>query len=207
MDLLETPVRPPAASRPSRRDQIVVLRNIPWEQYDGLCEARKDSAGPRMAYLDGTLEIMSPARKHEYEKKLLSRLVETYGEEAGLSLNGFGSETIRQKAKAAGVEPDEWYCVGPAKKLPDFAIEVIHTSGDLDKLEIYRRLKVAEVWFWQKGRFWVYRLASRRYTLRERSEVLPGLDLDELTRIIAATDESHQTEAVRAYRQALRRQG
>lgn len=60
------------------------------------------------------------------------------------------------------------------------------------------------MWFWQKGRFWVYRLASRRYTLRERSEVLPGLDLDELTRIVVATDESHQTEAVRAYRQALR---
>ena len=205
MDLLAMHVRPPLVSRPSRRDQIVVLRNIPWEQYDGLCEARKDSAGPRMAYLDGTLEIMSPARKHEYEKKLIARLVETYGEEAGLSLNGFGSETFRQKAKDAGVEPDECYCVGPAKRFPDLAIEVVHTSGDLDKLEIYRRLKVTEVWFWQKGRFWVYRLASRQYTLRERSEVLPGLDLDELTRIVAATDESHQTEAVRAYRQALRR--
>ena len=60
MELLVTPMRPPAASRPSRRDQIVVLRNIPWKQYDGLCEARKDSAGPRMAYLDGTLEILSP---------------------------------------------------------------------------------------------------------------------------------------------------
>lgn len=207
MDLLATQVRPPAASRPSSRDQIVVLRNIPWEQYDGLCKARQDSAGPRMAYLDGTLEIMSPARKHEYEKKLIARLVETYGEEAGLSLNGFGSETFRKKAQDAGVEPDECYCVGPAKKFPDIAIEVIHTSGDLDKLEIYRRLKVTEVWFWQKERFWVYRLVGRRYALRERSEVLPGLELDELTRIVAATDESHQTEAVRAYRRALRRRG
>lgn len=207
MDLLATQVRPPAVSRPSSRDQIIVLRNIPWEQYDGLCKARKDSAGPRMAYLDGTLEIISPARKHEYEKKLIARLVETYGEEAGLSLNGFGSETFRKKAQDAGVEPDECYCVGPAKKFPDIAIEVIHTSGDLDKLEIYRRLKVTEVWFWQKERFWVYRLVGRRYALRERSELLPELELDELTRIVAATDESHQTEAVRAYRRALRRRG
>lgn len=204
MELHEAHVRPVAA-RPRSRDQIVVLRNIPWEQYDGLCEARKDAAGPRMAYLDGTLEIMSPARKHEYEKKLIARLVETYGEEAGLSLNGFGSETFRKKAEEAGVEPDECYCVGPAKRFPDFAIEVINTSGDLDKLEIYRRLKVAEVWFWQKGRFSIHRLEGRRHVLREGSEVLPGLDLDELTRIVLTTDESHQTEAVRAYRRALRR--
>jgi Uma2 family endonuclease len=207
MEPAETLVRPPAAPRPRGRDQIVVLRNIPWEQYDGLCEARKDSAGPRMAYLDGTLEIMSPARKHEYEKTLIGRLVETYGEEAGLSLNGFGSETFRKKAKDAGVEPDECYCVGPARKVPDFAIEVINTSGDLDKLEIYRRLKVNEVWFWQKARFWIYRLGARQYALRERSEVLPGLDLAEIAGIVVATDESHQTEAVRAYRKALRRRG
>lgn len=107
------------APRVGKYDQIVVLRNIPWQQYDDLCEARKDSAGPRMAYLDGTLEIMSPARKHEYEKKLLARLIETYGEEAGLSLNGFGSETFREKAEEAGVEPDECYCMGPAQKHPE----------------------------------------------------------------------------------------
>jgi Uma2 family endonuclease len=204
MDLLATPERPPAPLR-RRRDQLVILRNIPWEQYDGLCRVRADSAGPRMAYLEGTLEIMSPARKHEFEKKLIARLLETYGEEAGLSLNGFGSETFREKAKEAGVEPDECYCVGPAKKYPDFAVEVINTSGEIDKLEIYRRLRVTEVWFWQKGRFWIYRLARGRYHLREQSDVLPGLDLGELTRIVVSTDESHQTEAVRAYRRSLRR--
>jgi Uma2 family endonuclease len=207
MDLPATNVRPPAAARPGRRDQIVVLRNIPWKVYDGLCKAREDSAGPRMAYLDGTLEIMSPARKHEYEKTLIARLVETYAEETGLSLNGYGSETFREEAKDAGVEPDECYCVGPAKKFPDFAIEVINKSGDIDKLEIYRRLKVTEVWFWKKGRFLIYRLVGRRYALREKSEVLPGLDLEEISGIVVATDESHQTEAVRAYRRTLRRRG
>ena len=203
MSSLALPPRP-RAPRPVAYDQVVVLRNIPWAQYDGLCEARSDAAGPRMAYLDGTLEIMSPARKHEFEKKLIARLIEAYGEEAGLSLNGFGSETFREKAEAAGVEPDECYCVGAARKHPDFAIEVINTSGDVDKMEIYRRLKVGEVWIWQKGRFWIYRLGARRYAQVARSAVLPEIDLDELTRIVAATDESHQTESVRAYRKALR---
>jgi Uma2 family endonuclease len=94
---------------------------------------------------------------------------------------------------------------GPGEEVPDLAIEVINTRGGVDKLEIYRRLKVAEVWLWAKGRFWIYGLAGRRYDLVQRSRVLPGLDLDEIARIVQEADESHQTEAVRAYRRSLRR--
>jgi Uma2 family endonuclease len=193
----------PAAGRRGKSDQVVVLRDIPWEVYDALCEARSDSAGPRMAYLDGVLSIMSPARKHEYEKKLIGRLIETYAEETGLELNGFGSETLREQAKRAGVEPDECYIVGPAKKYPDFAIEVINKHAGVDKFAIYQRLGVGEVWVWKKGRFSIHRLGEEGYSLVEKSEVLPDLDLDEITKIVADTDESHQTTAVRAYRRAL----
>ena len=187
-----------------------MLYKIPWNQYDSLCVARENTAGPRMAYLDGALEIMSPSPRHEYEKKLIARLVEAYAEEGGLSLNGFGSTTYRRKVKEAGLEPDECYCIGPAKKFPDLAIEVFHTSGGVDKLEIYRRLRVSEVWIWASDRFWIYVLDPRPrkapvYELREQSAVLPRLDLAEITRIVAATDESHQTEAVRAYRRTLSR--
>jgi Uma2 family endonuclease len=192
---------------PQDQDQIVVLHCVPWRQYDALCRMRADSAGPRMAYLDGELEIMSPSRQHEHEKKLIARLIEAFAEETGLSLNGFGSETYRRKAKQAGVEPDECYCVGPARKVPDFAIEVVYTSGGINKLEIYRRLGVAEVWFWAKGQFYIYRLAGRSYGKRKRSEVLPKLDLDELAEIVTSSDDSHQTEAVRAYRRRLQRRG
>jgi Uma2 family endonuclease len=197
-------VAAPSGRRP-RGDQVVVLRGIPWEHYDALCRAREDAAGPRMAYLDGTLEITSPARVHEHHKTLIARIVEAYGDELGLDLNGFGSETYRRKAKDAGVEPDECYCLGDAKPVPDFAIEVVNTSGDLDKLEIYRRLKVPEVWFWAKERFWIYRLTGRRYVERDRSEVLPGFDLLACARVVASTDESHQARAVRAWRKTLRR--
>ena len=41
----------------------------------------------------------------------------------------------------------------------------------------------------------------------ERGAVLPDLDLGELSRVVASTDEPHQTEAVRAYRKALRSRG
>ncbi len=63
------------------------------------------------------------------------------------------------------------------------------------------------MWFWAKGRFWVYVLSAkgRAYELREESAALPGLDLAEIARVVGATDESHQTEAVRDYRRSLSR--
>jgi Uma2 family endonuclease len=156
-----------------------------------------------MAYLDGVLEIMTVGPRHEYDKKLLARLVEAWAEEREVSLNGFGQTTYRKKAEQAGLEPDECYCVGPEKAVPDLAIEIFYTSGGVDKLEIYRRLDVPEVWFWAKGELWVYRLVDRRYEKVERSQALPGLDLGAIARIVRETDRAHQTEAVRAYRRTL----
>ncbi len=201
---VDNSVSAPVGRRP-RSDQVVVLRGVPWDQYDALCRARDDSAGPRMAYLDGTLEIMSPARNHEHHKTLIARLVEAYGDEQGLDLQGFGSETYRRKAKEAGVEPDECYCIGDAKPIPDFAIEVVSTSGGVDKLEIYRRLKVPEVWFWANDRFWIYRLVGRGYVELAQSEALPGFDLAACARVVALTGPSQQAAAVRAWRKTLRR--
>lgn len=186
-------------------DQIVVLRNIPWTQYDAICAAREDAAGPRMAYREGVLEIASPGRRHEYKKTLMARLIEAFAEERDLALNGFGSETFRAEAKDAGVEPDECYCIGSARPVPDVAIEVVETHGEIDKLVIYARLEIPEVWFLAKGRFHVHRLGARGYRRLERSVVLRDLDLEELARIVESTDESHQTQAVRAFRRSLRR--
>jgi Uma2 family endonuclease len=101
------------------------------------------------------------------------------------------------------VEPDECYSVGsglPAR--PDLAIEVIWTSGGLDKLEVYRGLEVGEVWMWRDGVIEVYRLAGDSYERRERSALFPDLDLAEVARHI---DVENQTEAIRRYRDTIRR--
>jgi Uma2 family endonuclease len=195
-------------STPSRRrrdDHVVVLRDVPWAQYDALCRARADSAGPRMAYLEGTLEIMSPSSRHEFYKKLIARLLEVYALERDVPLNGFGSTTYRKKAKQAGIEPDECYCVGAVGAVPDLAIEVVHTHGEIGKLEIYRRLGVREVWYWVDERFQIRVLGARGYREVERSAVLPDLDLVEIASIVRDAGESRQTEIVKRYQMKLRR--
>lgn len=185
------------------RDQIIVLPGVSWAHYEALSAARS-STRPRMAYLDGALEVMTTSLRHEIWKKLIARLVEAYVDETGGPLNALGSTTFRKKAKKAGAEPDECYCVGRVRNVPELAIEVVYTSGGIDKLEVYRRLGGAEVWFWIEGRFWIYRQVDGRFEERSRSAALPGIDLDEIARIVISTDDSEQAEAVRAYRRSLR---
>jgi Uma2 family endonuclease len=192
------------------RDQVVVLPNVTWEQYVALADARQSSQ-PRMAYLDGVLEIMTTGRPHEGTKTLLARLLEAYAEETAIRFDGFGNATARKKSKQAGLEPDECYFVSREERedsFPDLAIEVVYYSGRIDKLEIYRRLGVKEVWRWKDDEIAIHRLVRPRsgepaYRKEATSRLLPGVDLDELARIVRGA--SDQTATVRAYRRALQK--
>jgi Uma2 family endonuclease len=81
------------------------------------------------------------------------------------------------------------------------AIEVIWTSGGLDKLEIYRGLGVREVWIWQNDAITIFGLHGDRYDRRERSEVLPQVDIDLIRSLL---DAPTQAAAVRELRSRLR---
>ena len=186
------------------RDQVVVLRGVSWEHYESLLRARGEAPRPLIAYLDGELELVTTSSYHEVVKVKLRRLLEAYAEERHISLNGFGHATRKRRRKQAGVEPDEWYRIGPRGGwAPDLAIEVVYTSGGVDKLEIYRRFAVGEVWFWIDDRIHVFHLVDGRYEPRTTSVAVPGIDLDELAQIVARSSDYAQTEMVRAYRRSL----
>ncbi|MGH7855774.1 MAG: Uma2 family endonuclease [Candidatus Binatia bacterium] len=192
---------------PTSHDGRVILHRVRWVDYERILEIRGERSSPRIAYLEGNLELMSPSIDHEWIKKTIARLLECWAEETGVDLNGAGSWTLKERKEESGAEPDECYIVAPRgdAKRPHVAIEVIWTRGGLDKLEIYRRLGVREVWLWKKGRIEVHALPGKRYRSVPRSEVLPGVELEELASFL---DEPSQTAAVRAYRQRLRaRQG
>jgi Uma2 family endonuclease len=193
----------PAPPHVESTDQRVIFYNVPWSEYEALCTIRGDDAGPRMAYLEGTLEIMSPGRRHEHAKKFIARLVEAYADARAIHLMGFGSETYRKEAVQRGLEPDECYCVGDEKELPDIAIEVVTTSGGIDKLDVYRGLGVPEVWFWVEGRFHLFALSADGYQSVPRSGFLPELDIDAVADLVGRTEPAGQPEAVWAFRRSL----
>ena len=197
------PVTSPPALDASMMDQRVTLTELSWTDLETLLAIRGDRAGTRITYIDGVLELMSPSLDHEGIHLVIGRLLETWALERGVELNGFGSWTLKNRRRRRALEPDECYSVGTGRPTrPDLAIEVIWTSGGLDKLEVYRGLDVGEVWIWRQGRIEVHVLAGVRYERRERSALFSDLDLAELAHHI---DIEHQTDAVRRYRDALRR--
>lgn len=197
---LHLSLTPPDASRVDHR---VLLRGVSWEHYEALLALRGERAGNRMTYLRGALEIMSPSLEHETIKTTWARLLEAYAEETGIELVGCGSWTVRSQPDERGLEPDECYTIGVRKVTsPDLALEVIWTSGLLDKMEVYRGLGVREVWVWRDGRIEVNVLRAASYERMQRSELLPGLDLDALASLLSRAD---QTTVVREYRASIRR--
>ncbi len=139
-------LEPDRDDRP-HEDHFVVLHGVSWSDYQRVLEIRGDHSSPRIAYLEGRLEIMSPSGSHERIKSLIGRLVEVWCLEHDVEFTTVGSWTLEDKTTDRGVEPDECYIFGPPRGAlrPDLAIEVIWTSGGLAKLEIYRKLGVAEV--------------------------------------------------------------
>jgi Uma2 family endonuclease len=87
------------------------------------------------------------------------------------------------------------------KPRPDLAIEVVISSGGLNKLELYRGPGVPEVWFWRRGTLEVHVLRGDHYQTSPRSELLPALDLSLLARFV---EHPRQSQAVREYRAILR---
>ena len=187
-------------------DHIIQLHGVTWADYERLLAIRGDHSAPRIAYLHGTVEIMSPSQTHESVKSMIGCLVETWCLERGIPFLTVGSWTLQSKPKSRGVEPDESYLFGDPKtaERPQLAIEVVWTAGRIDKLAIYRRLGVAEVWFWRKGRITPYALRGEHYVPIAASEVLPGLDLELLTSFLGNPT---TFDAIRGFQAALRAGG
>lgn len=184
-------------------DDIIVLRGGTWADFQRLLELRGERPIPRLSYLAGVLELMSPSRSHEALKSMIGCLVEAFCIERSIDISPYGSWTLQSKEDERGIEPDECYVLGnnPEPERPDLAIEVIWKSGTIDKLDIYRKLRVREVWVWRKGTIAVHGLQGEAYQRLERSELITGIDLVQL---LAYASVVPMTQAVREYRAALR---
>jgi Uma2 family endonuclease len=196
----------PVATESRHAEQRFVLDGVPWWTYVALRDALEDHAGLKLTYLEGTLELMRPSLLHEEAKTIFARLLEAWATERRVDLRGFGSTTFRREARQRGLEPDECYKLGKLSEdaVPDIAIEVIVSSGVVDKMAVYAGLGVPEVWIWRPSpaAIVVHRLLDGTYQRRERGEVLPALDLAELARFVQPGE--NQTELVRAYQAVLR---
>ncbi|WP_250635694.1 Uma2 family endonuclease [Nostoc piscinale] len=88
------------------------------------------------------------------------------------------------------------------KEVPDIVIEVIITSGTINRKELYKPKKVPEVWFWKSNSIKIFRLSEQgEYEEVERSGFFPNLDPNILLQYITIPD---QYDAVQQFIQDIR---
>ena len=92
--------------------------------------------------------------------------------------------------------------LGEEKEFPDLVLEIALTSGGVNKLEIYRRFGVPEVWFWRRNTLEIFALRDdgSGYERISRSRLLLQLDVALLERCLKI---SSWREARRVFRAGL----
>lgn len=195
-------IHPPLTALSEQR--LVLPLSMTWEQFKALDSLLEYTRSVRLSYLDGYVEIMTLSREHEIIKCLLAGMLMIFFLEKDISFMPTGSATLQGETKGSSKEPDLSYYFGEDRRrreTPDLAIEVVFTSGTINKLEYYRRFNVAEVWFWEDGVFAIYQLKSEGYDRTLRSVLLPDLDLELLGRCLQMSEEK---EALKVFRDAVR---
>ena len=180
-------------------EQRFVQRGIAWSQFKSIQVGFAEAPGVRLFYYQEALEILAVSPEHERVKGAIGYLIETYLIERGIEFEPTGNFN-QEREREASVQADESYCLGSLKPIPDLSVEVVMTSGGPDKLKRYRALGVPEVWFWEDRVFSLYCLREDGYEPVTRSEQLPGLDMQLLTRCVIMAS---RVEAAREFRRAL----
>jgi Uma2 family endonuclease len=179
-----------------RTTQSSLIEGVSWESFEAIEAAFSEVAGIRLAYLDGVIELMPISNEHEELKSTLGCLLEVYLRAKGIRYYVRGGPSLGQKEDAARRQSDESYNIETKKDRADIAIEVVLTSGGIDKLECYKRFGIPEVWFWQDGSLRLYALNEGSYRQIFVSQFLPKLDLGKL---VAAANLPDQYDAVTEY--------
>ncbi|MEG4445557.1 Uma2 family endonuclease [Microcoleus sp. AT9_B5] len=191
---------------PPRKESPLLFEGLTWREFKAV-EQLLDRPGYRLSFLDGVLEIkLMPGEPHETVKKRIAALVELYLLMAGFDFTPTGSMTLESETGKVKREADESYKLAPGRRLPDLAIEIVFSSGGINQLEAYKRLKIKEVWFWEDGLLEVYHLRGEGNTLDyekvSSSEEVKGIDLDLLVRCINMVN---HVDAVKTFQQALQK--
>ena len=193
--VLEKPATP--------KTNYVLLYNVSWDQLEKL-DVDLEGTGAQLTYLDEILEIMSPlSDDHEDSKKTVAILLEVYMRINNIRFYGRGSATLGKRKDGTRREPDESYNLGTKKPIPDLIVEIIVTSGGINKLQVYKRLRIPEVWFWEDGVLSVYCLQQEEYEKVRKSSNLTELDLELLAQFSRMAD---QYDAVSEFTQVIREQ-
>ena len=195
---------------------VTVLEKVPYEVYVRLRDA-EENRHLRMAYHDGTLEIVSPRlRKHEKPSRRLSIVITTVADRFGLVYDGTGSYTYRRSGggphRGKGKEPDQSFYFANTGRLPkdrdpdldagdpppDLWVEVDNRASSKGRLPVYAALGVPEVWRHRSSKksLQFHQLIGGRYVPVDRSISIPALTPSLVLETLALGDDLVESDWV-----------
>ena len=178
--------------------QNVLIDGLSWATYESFLRDYAGYSGVRLNYDRGRLEIISPGPDHEFVSSSLDTLTQAVVEEKRRDISPYGSTTFKRADIERGFEPDACYYIEKAAEMrgrteidltidpaPELVIEVDDTSPSLDKLTLYAKIGVREIWRYRKGTVTIYGLERDAYQEREHSRAFPELNGEKLAEFVA----------------------
>lgn len=198
--------------------QRLLLHNVSWAEFEAILEELGEHRGTRIAYDNGSLEIMAPLPEHESDKEIIGDLLKALLEELDLEFLTLGSTTFKNADMLKGIEPDQCFYIQNEATMrgktridlavdppPDLALEIDITSRTHP--ETYAALGVPELWRRVGQTIHIYQLQAGQYREATDSLIFQGWSLQ--TFIPAYVEQSRiegRNRAMRSFRQWVRKQ-
>ncbi|MER3435606.1 MAG: hypothetical protein C4288_19980 [Leptolyngbya sp. ERB_1_1] len=164
----------------------VTLDPVSWQRFEQILAELGNRRSSRIAYANGTLEIMAPLPEHERSKVFIADLVKVLLKAQKRRWEPLGSTTFKREGMAAGIEPDDCFYIQNYQAVigkeridlavdppPDLAIETDVTSKT--ELSAYQALGVPELWIYAKGQLKINVLEGDVYYESLNSPTFPNI--------------------------------
>jgi Uma2 family endonuclease len=197
-------------------EQRVIIDGVRWSTYLALVEDGEHRRG-RMAYDQGTLEIMSPGKTHENVGCLIGRMIEAFTEELAIEIVSVASTTFKREDVQRAFEADKAYYVTNANAVvsktdldlavdppPDLVVEVDISRSSLDKQPIFHSLGVPEVWRFANDVLTLLVRDETQYRETTRSSILARFPLEKAREVLSQRTSLGETALMRGFRTWVR---
>lgn len=167
----------------------------------------------RLAYDNGTVEIIIPLMPHENSNRLIEVFVGVLCEELGWEIKRAGSLTLTRDDLQRGAEPDSSYYIQnealvrdkenidlATDPLPDLVLEVEYSRSAIDKLKLYAAMGVPEFWRYNGSVLRVYTLAGGQYSEVETSPTFTPVSVKEIPQFMQEAKKNGEIATTRAFR-------
>jgi Uma2 family endonuclease len=185
----ERAIRTPDAGDAETR---IVFRGVGWPIYDALSDALGEGSRVRMIYDGKDLEIMTTSNFHDFLIYTIGLFIYEVARAMDIQIIATGQATWKRPEIERGLEADATFFFRPEKiravaaaikrrsmdiadyPNPDLAVEVDISPPAVDRESIYKKLQVAEIWYFDGNDWGIEQLGvDGTYAVAEQSRFLP----------------------------------